>query len=221
MRLILHLLFQSTHPHGVRRVHVRSFLPMTGFNPRTHTGCDLLPLLLLISRNSFNPRTHTGCDVKFLHNNFIQSMFQSTHPHGVRLLRNKPRICRSSFNPRTHTGCDKCTRSKFSTDDWFQSTHPHGVRHIMISTALASGSFNPRTHTGCDLPTPKNVHIVICFNPRTHTGCDNDYYRFSQWENVSIHAPTRGATQGNGKFDFEVRVSIHAPTRGATWWSSK
>ena len=35
--------------------------------------------------------------------------------------------------------------------------------------------------------------------------------------NVSIHAPTRGATSGAGHVPLPaVRVSIHAPTRGAT-----
>ena len=34
-------LFQSTHPHGVRLTgdYSQLFSP-TGFNPRTHTGCD-------------------------------------------------------------------------------------------------------------------------------------------------------------------------------------
>ena len=31
---------------------------------------------------------------------------------------------------------------------------------------------------------------------------------------VSIHAPTRGATDGYGKLFTMVKVSIHAPTRG-------
>ena len=33
---------------------------------------------------------------------------------------------------------------------------------------------------------------------------------------VSIHAPTRGATNSFGCFDVVDEVSIHAPTRGAT-----
>ena len=34
--------------------------------------------------------------------------------------------------------------------------------------------------------------------------------------NVSIHAPTRGATKRTSQFGFLCIVSIHAPTRGAT-----
>ena len=33
----------------------------------------------------FNPRTHTGCDLPHPTRCFNCSMFQSTHPHGVRL----------------------------------------------------------------------------------------------------------------------------------------
>ena len=33
---------------------------------------------------------------------------------------------------------------------------------------------------------------------------------------ISIHAPTRGATGGIGNDIFQASISIHAPTRGAT-----
>ena len=54
------------------------------------------------------------------------------------------------------------------------------------------------------------------FNPRTHTGCDiNDRSRTID-KTVSIHAPTRGATQVHKPTKTNYYVSIHAPTRGAT-----
>ena len=34
---------------------------------------------------------------------------------------------------------------------------------------------------------------------------------------ISIHAPTRGATEVSGDYDSKFVISIHAPTRGATW----
>ena len=56
----------------------------------------------------------------------------------------------------------------------------------------------------------------ICFNPRTHAGCDEVVVNGEISDEVSIHAPTRGATIG-GKFITVIAlVSIHAPTRGAT-----
>ena len=54
--------FQSTHPHGVRRNETDTKQLRRCFNPRTHMGCDT-------SRRK-GSRTLLG--------------FQSTHPHGVR-----------------------------------------------------------------------------------------------------------------------------------------
>ena len=124
--------FQSTHPHGVRRRADR--LLSAGeyhFNPRTRMGCDTLicpptPPLFGISIHApawgatwwrsaarrcaqhFNPRTRMGCD-SFI-SIFLRSapLFQSTHPHGVRLI---------FFN-------------EAGDENIFQSTHPHGVRLI-------------------------------------------------------------------------------------------
>ena len=79
------------------------------------------------------------------------------------------------FNPRTHTGCDTTIRRP---PRW-------------------SVGFNPRTHTGCDRPRRNCCRSTMSFNPRTHTGCDTDNDReYRQGDEVSIHAPTRGATTG-------------------------
>ena len=56
------------------------------------------------------------------------------------------------FNPRTHTGCDETNGMAFMITLMFQSTHPHGVR---LTVKVVVNTFAP----------------------------------------VSIHAPTRGATQ--------------------------
>ena len=77
----------------------------------------------------------------------------------------------------------------------FQSTHPHGVRLIMVYFLVTLSCFNPRTHTGCDpYASAKGAHQ----------------------EGVSIHAPTRGATDVLQVRSRHRDVSIHAPTRGAT-----
>ena len=56
------------------------------------------------------------------------------------------------------------------------------------------------------------------FNPRTHAGCDAGRACRSEpalW--ISIHAPTRGATQIRINYWIaKGGISIHAPTRGAT-----
>ena len=120
----------------------------------------------------FNPRTHTGCDPAATYNSGNTTMFQSTHPHGVRPPISKARPKKSEF----------------------QSTHPHGVRlHSLLQRESYQDCFNPRTHTGCDDSASTAVHAAIVsihaptrgatgssgtlcgsggFNPRTHTGCD-------------------------------------------------
>ena len=76
----------------------------------------------------------------------------------------------------------------------FQSTHPHRVRRLSTRKTSGRVSFNPRTHTGCDLG--QGVSEIVA--------------------NVSIHAPTQGATSIISALLSSVVVSIHAPTQGAT-----
>ena len=145
-------------------------------------------------------------------------MFQSTHPHGGR-------------------------RRYLITNVFFlvfQSTHPHGVRREDATpTTMNWQSFNPRTLTGCDrkkIPGPSKQRS---FNPRTLTGCDSTGHYQQCRRDVSIHAPSRGATISvhwlmYTAYCFNPRtltgcdssytvqqqgshgVSIHAPSRGAT-----
>ena len=57
------ILFQSTHPRGVRPASP-STPPRANFcfNPRTHVGCDAQTKKSAKSGSCFNPRTHVGCD---------------------------------------------------------------------------------------------------------------------------------------------------------------
>ena len=100
------LTFQSTHPRGVRRMVIlckSSGKLFQSTHPRgvRHTFAIYLYLFFC-----FNPRTHEGCDQKFSLHFFRSQKFQSTHPRGVR-----PRLLTSI---RFH--------------NLFQSTHPRGVR---------------------------------------------------------------------------------------------
>ena len=98
------------------------------FNPRTRMGCDFKKYcvqdVVVVSIHApawgatfvnyssliviwcFNPRTRMGCDMLYTNNLLKIVMFQSTHPHGVRLTQM----------------ILACQYTKF------QSTHPHGVR---------------------------------------------------------------------------------------------
>ena len=77
----------------------------------------------------------------------------------------------------------------------FQSTLPHGERRGRLHRIIvAAHHFNPRSHTGSDVKTCKS-------------------FKFSL---ISIHAPTRGATEILERKVQLADISIHAPTRGAT-----
>ena len=99
------------------------------FNPRTHTGCDLLGKVLTTRLYSFQSTHPHGVRLSLYQLKKVLEEFQSTHPHGVRLG-----VIRDILPVVT-----------------FQSTHPHGVRPFSSRSGTAILTcFNPRTHTGCD-----------------------------------------------------------------------
>ena len=144
--------------------------------------------------------------------------FQSTHPHGVRPSAD-PGFpwYKQSFQSTHPHGVRRSVSNTIIVPFLFQSTHPHGVRQTSLVITSPVTSFNPRTHTGCDSSFKHCPSLTFCFNPRTHTGCDSN---IDIWEKkkieVSIHAPTRGATAVFFAKPKAGIVSIHAPTRGAT-----
>ena len=81
-------MFQSTHPHGVRPATTGlTDYRLNCFNPRTHTGCDLLklPICLMSCAVSIHAPTR-GATVTITDYPTTNGEFQSTHPHGVRPL---------------------------------------------------------------------------------------------------------------------------------------
>ncbi|WP_204246942.1 hypothetical protein, partial [Blautia sp. An249] len=56
--------------------------------------------------------------------------------------------------------------------------------------------------------------IHICFLSKKNFS--HRHRKFYALQQVSIHAPTRGATMDYIKLSRKLLVSIHAPTRGAT-----
>ena len=193
---------------------------MRGFNPRTHTGCDIVHVASATASKRFNPRTHTGCDMSMAAVVWDRNGVSIHAPtRGATTTSSTTQSIFGSFNPRTHTGCDEleamhvssfayvsihaptrgATREKKLTPSVveFQSTHPHGVRHrrIIANYIIIDVSIHAPTRGATDLPLRRTLS-----------------------RKVSIHAPTRGATFVCTKFFYCKVVSIHAPTRGATCW---
>ena len=144
--------------------------------------------------------------------------FQSTHPLEVRpLLLPQVRNLRGSFNPRTHSRCDVRRWMSWILLMMFQSTHPLEVRLYNMAQSKGFFGFNPRTHSRCDRSSLLTLRLTSLFQS-THPlevrlfTLDALVHHI----NVSIHAPTRGATIGAVIPRLGYCVSIHAPTRGAT-----
>ena len=134
------------------------------------------------------PSTHTRMPLK--------PVFQSTLPRGER-PRSSARLGSSRcFNPRSHEGSDPINRHSRSTLFLFQSTLPRGERRHHTKRATRRIVFQSTLPRGERRAEPEAVRVV---------------------PGVSIHAPTRGATNLTLQPCYIVKVSIHAPTRGATF----
>ena len=145
-------IFQSTHPSGVRLI-LGGLLQQSGinFNPRTPVGCDDSTFQCSGPTGDFNPRTPVGCDKPMTSRTPRPTLFQSTHPSGVRPCTISPDTARVTyFNPRTPVGCDYNAILPSIVVMSFQSTHPSGVRPGRTSNRTGVWDFNPRTPVGCD-----------------------------------------------------------------------
>ena len=123
-------MFQSTHPHGVRRIP-RPHRPYKTRFQSTHPHG--------VRRDSFGgafndiavsihapTRGATRGRISGIH---VHYTFQSTHPHGVR--REAAVVLQLPFLVSIHAptrGATPCPQ-KDDAAEMFQSTHPHGVRH--------------------------------------------------------------------------------------------
>ena len=86
----------------------------------------------------------------------------------------------------------------------------------MIHSRPICQHFNPRSHEGSDSPGPIFTGSGNDFNPRSHEGSDGFRELPEDDKEISIHAPTRGATLFVNYAGVLILISIHAPTRGAT-----
>ena len=232
--------FQSTPPHGGRHRSHRGWQGSCCFNPRPRTGGDVHSVVCVARGLSFNPRPRTGGDTLRSQTPTLPACFNPRPRTGGDMSFS---LCSSgnfvsihapargatarnqavgslflSFNPRPRTGGDGGSRVDEVTapevsihapargatralvtdrhDMTFQSTPPHGGRPSRVAGTIA---------------------FIRGFNPRPRTGGDMDRDDFWDWlDEVSIHAPARGATFCDSVIDTLRYVSIHAPARGAT-----
>ena len=167
-------------------------------------------------QTDFNPRTHVGCDV--------QNANQGVNPTGISIhaptwgathLLFKLFLCLAISIHAPTWGATEAAHLPLAVLQ-FQSTHPRGVRPRRGWRPAPPSNFNPRTHVGCDLFFLRILQPIRYFNPRTHVGCDFGKWFVKHPWNISIHAPTWGATLLLVLAFPLAGISIHAPTWGAT-----
>ena len=147
----------------------RQFRPYCSFNSRTREGCDLKDEIdtekMIVSIHA--PARGAILSLKA---RALRSLFQFTHPRGVRCAYVGTCL---SLGVSIHAPARGaiCRASCKDSQCWFQFTHPRGVRLMRNTLHGCSTGFNSRTREGCDL---------LHFFPMALV-------------DVSIHAPARGA----------------------------
>ena len=148
------MLFQSTRPHGARLARGRPRRQAACFNPRAHMERDTGWMRLRWRVSCFNPRAHMERDLweelqntvadrvsihaptwsaTYLQLRDIKKMeFQSTRPHGARLLKIFSNVRQLWFQSTRPHGARLRFIINSSRIYWFQSTRPHGARHSVL-----------------------------------------------------------------------------------------
>ena len=165
------------------------------FNPRSHERSDALArcLLSLVYGISIHAPTR-GATIKRVTLIVIIS-FQSTLPREERrcfiIIRDCFNIFQSTL-PREERPMQATASSRIWS---FQSTLPREERHKAHWAYKVIGLyFNPRSHERSDVKILSIAINLMYFNPRSHERSDNKRMPVSSYYLISIHAPTRGAT---------------------------
>ena len=144
-------------------------------------------------------------------------MFQSTHPHGVRLSRLRITPKTQSFNPRTRMGCDQDVSQYQTKDSLFQSTHPHGVRHKLAKESGASEGVSIHAPAwGATVAGLKTERTGVFQSTHPHgvrRKATEAKTVLRVFQSTHPHG-VRHQTSLSGQFG--TNVSIHAPAWGAT-----
>ena len=92
-------------------------------------------------------------------------------------------------------GCDRIALRSFSDLPISIHAPTWGATSLAQTWKEYATDFNPRTHVGCDPYFQTYFQTCQNFNPRTHVGCDDNFVtEMLSTKDISIHAPTWGAT---------------------------
>ena len=212
------LIFQSTLPHGERRLALRAHdllvdisihAPAWGATVNAivqkrlakisihapawgATRPQVRPTVL----RDFNPRSRMGSDDHAVALRGGDVLFQSTLPHGERRdLVPSIVALRENFNPRSRMGSDGVIGLKLTLHERFQSTLPHGERPPLYLRPLQAQAISIHAPAWGATTALQRSFINILFQSTLPHGerltgvCGHDV---GPW--ISIHAPAWGAT---------------------------
>ncbi len=167
-------MFQSTLPRRERRKDGREIeIQNNGFNPRSHEGSDYRPSSTRGRRRvSIHAPTKgaTGAPCGQATEMEVSIHAPTKGATGLYLEFPGAWIC---FNPRSHEGSDVESLNFMYGCAMFQSTLPRRERRPPGVFILSPNGFNPRSHEGSDRFLQPQLQRL---------------------QEVSIHAPTKGAT---------------------------
>ena len=142
--------------------------------------------------------------------------FQSTLPRRERQSLEIYLILLCNFNPHSHEGSDVHHIVPISTDYTFQSTLPRRERHIYHIGLTPCALFQSTLPRRERLPFLSKFPFLYDFNPHSHEGSDTGKVPIYCGNFISIHTPTKGATEICSSKICWMAISIHTPTKGAT-----
>ena len=120
------------------------------------------------------------------------------------------------FNPRSHERSDRNPQAVANNSNISIHAPTRGAT-IFVSISAAIWSFQSTLPREERRPNFRVALFIMRFQstlPRE----ERQYDRVEgSRQSISIHAPTRGATQSGNSLRSRKAISIHAPTRGATW----
>jgi len=140
--------------------------------------------------------------------------FQFTRPRGARLNMSTTTGPSHRFNSRAHAGRDAAGRPRRRPRSSFNSRAHAGRDRCRSRTARAALSFNSRAHAGRDPRRTTGLLNQWRFNSRAHAGRDSAAGKGAGKRDVSIHAPTRGATEALAVYEAPTEFQFTRP-RGA------
>ena len=144
-------------------------------------------------RNNFNPRSHEGsdlyrCTAGMARKISIHAPTRGATSHSI------PGDIPHMISIHAPTRGATCILRQVCGWNGFQSTLPRGERRALYPRPASLPHFNPRSHEGSDPNTYEAFAAEMNFNPRSHEGSDLPDVIIMENVEISIHAPTRGAT---------------------------